>query len=137
MAKKFSIHELARAGDVEGVAAAIERDPAACIHEVEENDWTPLHVVAAQGVDSTARHAAIATMLIEAGADVHARDVAGQTPLHLVAVNGSAEALPVAQVLLAGGADVREQNALGLDCLEQVVHGGEVRELLRGAAAVR
>ena len=134
MAKQVSsIHELARNGDVEGVAAAIERDPA-CVHEVVDLNWTALHVAAAQGVNSTAQHAEIARLLIEAGADVHARDVAGQTPLHQVAVNGSAEALGVARALLEGGADVQVKNALGLDCMEQVVHGGEVRELLRGAA---
>ena len=58
MAKQVSIHELARKGDVEGVAAAIERDPA-CVHEVADLNWTPLHVVAAQGVDSTRRDRAL------------------------------------------------------------------------------
>ena len=94
---------------------------------------TPLHVAAAQGTKATENHAEIVTMLIRAGADVHARDIAEQTPLHLIGANGAVESIPVARALLDGGASVHEENRLGMDCTF-VLHGAEVRELLRGAA---
>lgn len=52
----------------------------------------------------------IIKMLIEAGADVEARDSLGNTPLH-VAVNGWL--LPVVEMLLEAGADINERDPSG------------------------
>ncbi|RPA94474.1 ankyrin [Choiromyces venosus 120613-1] len=57
------------------------------------------------------RHNALLKRLVSAGANVLARDVHGQTALHLCAVRGNARGV---KALLEGGADV---NALDLDGL--------------------
>ncbi|MCZ8511288.1 ankyrin repeat domain-containing protein [Paenibacillus filicis] len=64
----------------------------------------PLHSAAA------GRHAALARMLIEHGADVNARQQAGWTPLHSAAHNGQAE---LVRLLLERGADLRAANDQG------------------------
>ena len=59
---------------------------------------TPLHVAAAQ-----ARDAAVITALVQAGADVNARDGSDNTPLHEAAANGTPG---VVRALLEAGAEV-------------------------------
>jgi ankyrin repeat protein len=47
-------------------------------------------------------HVDLSLMLIERGADVHAKDAGGHTPLHIAAEAGY---LPIVQALLDRGAD--------------------------------
>ena len=54
------------------------------LEAVEEYNWTPLHLAAANG------HAAVATKLLHANAVVDAADVDGWTPLHVAAGCGHA-----------------------------------------------
>lgn len=135
MNAKDSFFQIVRRGDVEAARAEIVTNPT-CVLESQDNGWTPLHMVAAQGVNATQNHAEIAELLIGAGADLHARDIARQTPLHLISVNGSVESIPVARVLLAAGAPPLEKNIMGMDCTF-VVHGKEVRKLMQDAVALR
>jgi len=66
--------------------------------------WTPLHAAATYGTK------AIAEILLKAGADLNARDKAGDTPLHLAVVNGQRE---LAELLLANKADPNARDNAG------------------------
>ena len=68
---------------------------------------TPLHKAVEEGNLESIR------ALIEAGADVHAKDEDGQTPLHQ---RGNAEAV---RVLIAAGADVHAKDNEGRTPLNQ------------------
>ena len=65
--------------------------------EIKKNDWTPLHSAAYSGQTQ------IAVLLLQHGADVHAKDNKGWTPLHRTARNGNTE---IAVQLLQHGADI-------------------------------
>ena len=86
------------------------------IHSVYGSDNTPLHWAARYG------RAAIAAVLIAAGADVNATNTYGETPLHRAAKRDHA---PVAATLIAAGADVnardRGNNKTPLDYAGQAV----------------
>lgn len=86
-------------------------DPSA--PEPRHVDATALHVAADGGAP------AIAALLLEAGADVHARDSLGRTPLHVAAENGCAA---VAKLLLAAGADPKATNASGATAYQIARH---------------
>lgn len=81
--------------------------------------------------------AAIAGLLIEAGADANVRDEQGETPLH-AAVRGQKDDALIAQ-LVAGGADVSARDAFGNTPLHTAAWWGKdstVRTLLRLGAPV-
>ncbi|MDE2875234.1 MAG: ankyrin repeat domain-containing protein [Gemmatimonadota bacterium] len=61
-------------------------------------DWTPLHMAAADNADPE-----VTAVLLEAGADLHARGYEGETPLSQAAGNDNPA---VAALLLEAGADV-------------------------------
>jgi uncharacterized protein len=85
----------------------------------------PLHSAVAH------RHLAIARRLVEAGADVNARQAEDFTPLHEAAQNGQLE---MAELLLDHGAEVNAHNVGGktpLGIAREYGHSG-VAELLRG-----
>ena len=78
------------------------------IDERDDEDNTPLHIaVAARDLNSV-------NLLINAGADIHAREnqISGMTPLHLAAGNGFTE---VGLALLAAGADPMRRIDNGAD----------------------
>ncbi len=90
-----SLLDAARNGDVEVVHALLAEgaDPNATTGD----GMTALHWAAEQG------HAAVAELLLSAGADVEAKTRVGSyTPLHLASRSGSA---PIARALLDAGAD--------------------------------
>ena len=92
-----TVFDAARAGDVDALEAYLEADPE-LVHATDEDGETPLHSAAWRS-----RYAA-ATLLLERGADIEARNNWGRTPLLIVArETGSAE---MAALLIDAGAEV-------------------------------
>ncbi len=89
--------EAAALGDEATVRARHAADPQA-IHEAGPDGFTPLHLAA------HFNRAAATTLLLNLGADIHARSTnpMANTPLHAAAAGAAADA---ARVLLAAGAD--------------------------------
>jgi len=111
-------------GDNDRVAAMLQADPA-LVHartgedHVLQTDLTPLHLAARQG------HLSIATLLLDAGADVNAQasQSMGLTPLHLAIWKGRREVLRILpdmpRLLLERGADITIRDTVkGLTPLE-------------------
>jgi len=133
------IHVAAKNGDTDEVAALLSMD-SRLTRTHDSDGWTPLHLAAHYGhadivsimlhnnapVDirstntmaNTPLHAALAgrrndvsKMLIEAGADVNARQHGGWVPLHAAAANGDRE---MVDLLIARGADRAAMNDAGV-----------------------
>jgi ankyrin repeat protein len=133
------IHVAAKNGDTDEVAALLSMDSR--LTRTHDGDgWTPLHLAAHYGhadivsimlhnnapVDirstntmaNTPLHAALAgrrtdvsKLLIDAGADVNARQHGGWVPLHAAAANGDRE---MVDLLIARGADRAAINDAGV-----------------------
>jgi ankyrin repeat protein len=88
---------------------------------------TPLHGVAFKGYD------AIAELLIQAGADVDARNAAGQTALMMAALFGRTA---IFEMLIAAGADPEAMDAAG-NSAESVAAAQGNADMLRTIAAAR
>jgi len=101
-APDISIHEAAKAGDIEAVKQHLAAG--ADLNAKNIDGWTPLHKAAQKG------HKEVAELLIAGGADVNAKDRDGETPLHRVAIWGHKE---VAELLIAKGADVNAMSGDG------------------------
>lgn len=93
-------------------------------------DNTPLSLAVWRG------HKEVAKLLLEKGADVNARTIDGDTPLHGAAESdymGRNNRNAVAELLLAHGAEVNAKNKYGDTPLHKAVEAGhkDVAELLR------
>ena len=95
------LHQLARTGDAEGVAAAVAADPE-CVTAVDSLQRTALHLAAWAG------HAGVVRLLLEAKANVHAGACDNMLAIHFAAQNGH-EA--VCKELLKGGGKVNAADA--------------------------
>ncbi len=94
-APTLTLHEAASSGDLLEIEANLYRDDMDVNIDVrDEHGRTPLSYAAAQGFPKAI------SLLLEAGADVNARDYVGSAPLHW------ADTGQVAQLLIAGGATV-------------------------------
>jgi len=100
-----------------------------CVIALKGNGWTPLHLVAALGVETKPSHAHITEELIAHGADVNARTGLGWTPIHIIAINGTKESLGVAKCLIQHGADLGATTVHGSDWRLLWQHGEEILEL--------
>ena len=107
-----------------------------------ERGWTVLmYSLWSQSTDATAVLSVVAALLA-AGADVDKRDLAGNTPLHHLAMRMHSHAqpwaAPAARLLLGSGADRRIKNHAGqmpAQAVPVVARGGELHRLLLEAAA--
>ena len=105
------LHVAARTGTASVVTALLEAgaDVNAWLHDFNVDygwDYTPLHEAAGSNPDP-----AVASVLLEAGADPHARGTSARTPLHRAAAgNGNAA---VIGLLLKAGADVNARASGG------------------------
>jgi len=89
-------------GDQAAIAAIIKASPRA-VRFADATGATPLHYAAALGRPD------LATMLLEAGADISARKRDGVTPLHVAAALDKVEAV---RVLVAAGADANVKDKM-------------------------
>ena len=106
-ADEQAVHEVARNGTAEQMRALLQADPTQRDRRTAYGS-TPLHL-AAMNAD-----AGPLTVLLAAGAPVHARDREGATPLHMAAY---ASRTANAQLLLDAGADPRLKSTIGRDVL--------------------
>jgi ankyrin repeat protein len=151
------VHAAARDGDIDEVAALLSMDNR-LTRTFDADGWSPLHLAAHYGhpdvvalllhnnapVDlrstnqmaNTALHAAIAgrrsdvvEVLVDAGADVNARQHGGWNALHGAAANGDRR---VVELLLSRGADAAAANDTGVTAAAIARDRGhtEIAELL-------
>lgn len=74
------------------------------INAKDRNQYTPVHVAAASGMETVAR------MLINTGADVNSQNAFGNTPLHIACLNSH---LTICQDLVGSGANLEATNFRG------------------------
>jgi ankyrin repeat protein len=121
------LHAAAYAGSFEVVRKLIEYDPAN-IDARESSGETPLYW--ASWGRHKAKDGSVVRLLLKHGADIHAQNKDGWTPLHRASYNG---ALEVVHVLLEHGADVEVKAKDGETALQAAARQGydKVVELLR------
>ena len=112
---KLDVFEAAAAGDTSRMRVLLDADPT-LVSQRSHDGWTPLHLAAHFGRVETMR------MLIEHGADVHARssNEMSNTPLHAAAAGGRVEAVAelLARLLLDRGADASARTDDGITPLD-------------------
>ena len=104
----------AKGGDVEALRNTIEAAPTS-IHWTDARGLTPLHVATAEG------HEECITLLLEAKADVDARDAADRTAIFYAARDGKLE---IVERLLRAEADPDARNHQGMTPLFRACESG-------------
>jgi ankyrin repeat protein len=111
------IHDSAKKGDLEGVRAALARDPALA-HEQTETGATPLHFACAS--ESTD----VVELLISKGAEVDAMNDSHYTPLHFAAAYDRPE---IIKLLLGHGAQIEARSLEAETPLHMAAYSGAVK----------
>jgi hypothetical protein len=101
------------------------------------NGWTLLQHLAALGNEALPVHAKMAEELLSLGADVNCRTMLGWTPLHFIAINGQAQTVELAKVLIAHGLDLTAVDNQGRDWKLYWQHGKEIYDLLENASKLQ
>lgn len=112
------IHFCAARGDWPGVCDAIRAG-----HDVDAVDvgnWTPLHWAVDMGAVAGQRKETVST-LIDAGANLEAKDFEGSTPLLRACMSGNEE---LVRLLIEAGADTSATNKHGWTPFLEGVRGG-------------
>ncbi len=94
--KAAPLHNAAYLGSLDVVDLLLKKG-AASLNEGNFRGQTPLHFACERG------HFEVATRLLDAGADIEARDLIGRTPLMTTALSGNME---IAKELIKRGADI-------------------------------
>ncbi len=95
------LHRAALGGSLETVTFLV-KEHKAMLNACDDEEWRPLHFAASKG------HTDICRFLVQNGAEIGAKDAAGNTALHLAAAKGHAETV---EALVAMGANPTETNA--------------------------
>lgn len=98
-----SPHDLVTRGQVDALRDLLKRHPEA-VRQVDRLRKTALHTAA--GVDNVEA----IRLLLDAGADIDARDITGMTPLHVAAMYSRGRA---STLLLERGADLQARDSFG------------------------
>jgi len=140
---RFDLHSAVESGDIESVKRLLEKG--ANVNLSDKNGQTPLLITARGGcareelidqriftktASSTWIHldpnicAEIAQLLINYGANLQARDLRGQTPLHLSVHNSGTQ---TAKVLILNGADINAKDKYGRTPLSTLFTIGSIQ----------
>jgi ankyrin repeat protein len=115
------IHLAVYSGSLECVYELIKRKAQLNVATFEEFT-TPLHMACEKG------YARIAQLLIQHGADIHARNIMQRTPLHCTAISGRSD---IALLLLRSGVDIHAIDIHGWEAC-QIAELNDHRELQVG-----
>jgi ankyrin repeat protein len=98
-----TIFDAALQGDTNRVRELLESDPQLA-HATDDDGRTPLHNAASRG------HVAVATILLDSGADIDAREEDNETPLHSAAWRSQ---VAIGRLLVERGSDLEARNHWG------------------------
>lgn len=115
------IHKAAHKGDVDAIKNLVETtqydETPLTVNDLGASDRRPLHRGAGSG------HLDVCTYLLEAGAEIDAKDKSGRTALHWAAIGGHCE---VMTFLLKKGCDILAETASKNNALHVAVEAGRV-----------
>jgi hypothetical protein len=123
------IFEVIKSGDCIDLILMLSKNPE-LVNSVNHDGWMPIHVLAAQGEDTSRVHLEMARELLRFGADANSLSPLGWMPVHLIAINGAVESVPMAKLLFQNGADVSATTGDGVSDWKLLwQHGQEVYDL--------
>jgi ankyrin repeat protein len=114
-----ALHYAAYDGDLDAVVAALTEG--SLVDARDDGNWTALHWVVDMGAGGGPRDKIIEALL-DAGADIEARDLEGSTPIMVACRSGSGD---LARQLARGGADIGTRNSKGWTTLMEAAGAGD------------
>eukprot|EP01113_Clastostelium_recurvatum_P019004 TRINITY_DN2240_c0_g2_i1.p1 TRINITY_DN2240_c0_g2~~TRINITY_DN2240_c0_g2_i1.p1 ORF type:complete len:702 (+),score=189.20 TRINITY_DN2240_c0_g2_i1:157-2262(+) len=116
-----SIHQLARAGDKQGVASALGGG-SATVNDEDASGNRALHLAAGAG------HADVVALLLGYSPSVDAQNAEGNTALHEAAKGGHVD---IVVILISNSAEVNQKNNNSMTPLHYAVLGGHAKVILK------